>query len=382
MDHLKNIIYCNMKKHLSSKRRSKFIPVIALLLVTLNLSYNPVLAVSGDSGDPNYEYALKLKELGVFLGSDVGYELDRTPTRLEGLIMLIRLLGKETEAQKLSTEPSVFSDVPKWAIGYTNYAKQQQLTQGLSPTLFGTSDTLTLQQYTTFLLRALQYSDSKGDFTFDSAISKGISVGMLPGDSSKTTLFTRSNLAKISYTTLTLNIKQSNTSLAKYLVNVGSMDETTAIALQLIPNPAVIDGKTYVLKDPMFYDLGETNASIDVLSSATIQGASKNDVLDHYTTKTSETKSLITIPTKGYSNLIFRYITSRTTSNNKVTIYSGDWSMFSALSGKTPYKTLQASTTSVFISIDLSQMNNPETVTLELKTDGPGHLYLYNLYLN
>ena len=41
------------------------------------------------------QYAQALNVMGLFKGTDVGYELERQPTRLETLIMLIRLLGEE-----------------------------------------------------------------------------------------------------------------------------------------------------------------------------------------------------------------------------------------------------------------------------------------------
>ena len=39
-----------------------------------------------------------LSELGLFRGSEQGYELDRAPTRGEAAAMLVRLLGAEDEA--------------------------------------------------------------------------------------------------------------------------------------------------------------------------------------------------------------------------------------------------------------------------------------------
>ena len=43
--------------------------------------------------------ALELKELGIFKGvSEAEFELDRAPSRVEAIVMLIRVLGKENEA--------------------------------------------------------------------------------------------------------------------------------------------------------------------------------------------------------------------------------------------------------------------------------------------
>ena len=41
-----------------------------------------------------------LRDLGLFQGSDKGYELDRAADRAEAATMLVRLLGKEAEAKE------------------------------------------------------------------------------------------------------------------------------------------------------------------------------------------------------------------------------------------------------------------------------------------
>ena len=69
--------------------------------------------------------AASLKTLTLFRGSDTGYgegfDLQRPPTRMEALIMLIRLLGEESEALSC-TAYQPFTDVPDWALPYAAYA--------------------------------------------------------------------------------------------------------------------------------------------------------------------------------------------------------------------------------------------------------------------
>ena len=60
-----------------------------------------------------------LNKLGLFKGTENGYELDKNFTRAEGAAMLVRLLGKEKEV--LSAQPiGLFADVPAndWAAPY------------------------------------------------------------------------------------------------------------------------------------------------------------------------------------------------------------------------------------------------------------------------
>ena len=78
-------------------------------------------------------YAQALNHLGLFRGSDKGYELERTPNRQEALVMLIRLLGEEQAA--LAFDPvSPFNDLTNWVDGqrYIAYAYRMRYTNGMS----------------------------------------------------------------------------------------------------------------------------------------------------------------------------------------------------------------------------------------------------------
>ncbi len=61
------------------------------IIVTLNLAIVDVSAAESDTSDS----AEKLSKVGIFKGSNKGFELEREPSRLEGLVMFIRLIGKE-----------------------------------------------------------------------------------------------------------------------------------------------------------------------------------------------------------------------------------------------------------------------------------------------
>ena len=67
--------------------------------------------------------------MGLFLGTDHGYELDRAATRVEGVVMLIRMLGEE-EAALAYTGAQPFRDVPEWASKYVAYAYGMGYTKG------------------------------------------------------------------------------------------------------------------------------------------------------------------------------------------------------------------------------------------------------------
>lgn len=141
----------------------------------------PELEGAGSDGEPGpgqrdfaaeTEAAERLRALGLFQGvgtnpgGSINFDLGRAPSRMEALVMLIRLLGKETEATNGDWKHP-FADVPVWADKYVGFAYANRLTNGVSITQFGTG-TATSQMYLTFVLRALGYSDMDGtDFTWD-----------------------------------------------------------------------------------------------------------------------------------------------------------------------------------------------------------------------
>ena len=106
--------------------------------------------------------AASLKTLNLFAGTRNGFDLDRTGTRAEGAVMLIRLLGRESEAlSRKAVHP--FRDVPAWAAGQVGLLYQMGLTSGVSRTSFGSADPLTGRQFGAFILRALGYADGSED---------------------------------------------------------------------------------------------------------------------------------------------------------------------------------------------------------------------------
>lgn len=109
-------------------------------------------------------FALNLfRGVGTNADQTPNYALTREATRAEALVMLIRLLGKEEEAVGGSWKHP-FTDVPAWADQYVGYAYETGLTRGTGATTFGTGN-VTAQQYMTFVLRALGYTDSDTDST-------------------------------------------------------------------------------------------------------------------------------------------------------------------------------------------------------------------------
>ncbi len=170
--------------------------------------------------------------LGIFNGSEKGFELERIPTRAEGAVMLVRLLGQEDCALHAElTHP--FQDVPDWANPYVAYLYQEGLTGGTSSTTFSPNDSLSVEQYMSFLLRALAYSETGGDFTWHESLKKALQLGILDTAAYtqlNSTQFRRDEMVWISYLALQSKLKNQDYTLLEKLVEKDQVISSAAAA--------------------------------------------------------------------------------------------------------------------------------------------------------
>lgn len=206
-----------MKKHIIS----------IMLCVTLCFCISPAVAFAATERDTSFEKGLAedLKALGLFKGvSATEFDLNRNPTRVEAIVMLIRLLGKESDALNNTSTHHPFTDVPAWADSYVGYAYQMGLTNGSSATKFGTGSASSAM-YITFVLRALGYSDANGeDFVWNAPFALARSVGILP-NCVNTENFWRADIVSVSYAALNAKLKHNDLTLAQKLVQVGALSQ-------------------------------------------------------------------------------------------------------------------------------------------------------------
>lgn len=189
--------------------------------------------------------AKALKSLGLFRGvSDTEFDLDRSPTRVEALVMLIRTLGNEKEATGGNWKHP-FSDVPSWADKYVGYAYEKGLTKGVSDTEFGTGNA-SAATYVTFMLRALGYSDSVGDFSWQDPFGLAKTAGILP-ETVDLEDFLRADVVEISFSALKAKIKDSKDTLGDRLISMGAF---TANDLKLATTLAPGGGRQIFVRDP------------------------------------------------------------------------------------------------------------------------------------
>jgi len=103
--------------------------------------------------DPQAQ-AEMLQKLGLFLGTDKGFELDRAMSRVEAAAMLCRFLGGAEEAAQGSFSHP-FTDVPAWADNAIGWLYQNKLTYGVTKTKYGANQPLDADQFSAFLSRAV-----------------------------------------------------------------------------------------------------------------------------------------------------------------------------------------------------------------------------------
>lgn len=190
------------------------------------------LAVSAAAADFT-GCADQLQALGLFHGSEQGYELDRAPTRAEAAVMLVRLLGEEQDALALEYA-APFTDLDSWQQPYVQYLYDNGLTSGVSATAFAPEELCSAQMYAAFVLRALGYTEAGGDFTYDGVLDFAGQAGLYDPAVIDTADFLRDDVAAASYTALSLPVKGSGQTLLDRLVEDGAVDAQAAAPVQAL----------------------------------------------------------------------------------------------------------------------------------------------------
>lgn len=224
-----------MNRQSGTFNRRTFYKVSSLLLVVLIAfsSFSFGLAKAPEYGAS----AIHLYELGVLTGSDKGFELDRAPTRLEGLIILIKLLGEADDITYYSGWASPFTDVPDWGKDWVTYAYNEGLTSGIGGGQFGSNELMQARSYMTFLLKALDYDPDMGDFTWESSLDKAYEIGMINFEEKvilETQPFLRDHVAYLSERALMQQMQGQNVTLAEHLVFNDAIDRKPAEKIGLV----------------------------------------------------------------------------------------------------------------------------------------------------
>lgn len=171
-----------------------------------------------------------LRSLRLFQGSGSGFgegfDLHLAPTRGEGLVMFLRILGEEQQALAC-TGSHPFTDVPAWLDRYVAWAYAQGYANGVSPDQFGCEMRLSSVEYEEFLLRALGYSVAGVD-DYNTSLERALTCGALTAGEFamlRNEPFLRAQVAYISYYTLDMPVSGGSQTLAQRLIGAGVMTE-------------------------------------------------------------------------------------------------------------------------------------------------------------
>lgn len=182
-----------------------------------------------------------LKTMGLFRGTDVpfgfGYDLESAPTRIQGLVMFLRLIGEEQSALSYPGSGITFADVPEWAIPYVAYAYDKGYTKGQEidsqwRVVFGSNQLLAPRDYMTFLLRALGYAEGTA-FTWENAIADAQRLGVLTEGEVRLLEgepFLRAQVAYLSYMSLSCQMAGESGTLLDKLTAGGVVSAEAARA--------------------------------------------------------------------------------------------------------------------------------------------------------
>ena len=191
------------------------------------------------SDAPDYNaMAGALKKMNLFRGSYTGYgsgfDLEVAPTRLQALIMFIRVLGEE-EAALANTELPPFSDIyPNTnAARYVGYAYKMGYTGGYKDGTWRPGGATNIYQYSAFLLRALGYSSSSD---ISNAPQQAQVINLMSETELNTIInepFLRAHLVYLSYNALDVPMADNGIPLKDVLISKDvftAEDYTAAIA--------------------------------------------------------------------------------------------------------------------------------------------------------
>ncbi len=166
-----------------------------------------------------------LKLLNLFQGSDTGYgngyNLEQYPTRMQALVMFIRVLGEEEEALAC-TSPCPFTDIT-WGHSYAAYAYEKGYAVGYGDGRFGAGNTVDATSYMEFLLRAMGYSKAGVD-DWSTAMERAADLGVITAgerDAIASMPFHRAQVVYLSYRSLEATLSDGSTSLSDQLIRSG-----------------------------------------------------------------------------------------------------------------------------------------------------------------
>ena len=147
------------------------------------------------------------------------------PTRIQALIMFLRVLGEEDAALAYTGPALPFTDIQPGSNSakYVGYAYAKGYTNGYTATLWRPNQTVSLNQYTEFLLRALGYS-SVTNTDLSDTLDRAVSAGLINSKESAALAkvsFLRAELVYLSFRSLDATVSGTMDTLSDTLIAKG-----------------------------------------------------------------------------------------------------------------------------------------------------------------
>ena len=201
--------------------KKRIVSLVVVVCIMLGFTIPAEAAYAKSPAEPLADilYAENLfKGTGMTERDEPIYQLYGSVTRAQAITMLVRILGKESEAlENQESYETPFTDVPVWAVPYVGYAYENRLTSGTSATTFGPDLYIPANQFLTFCLRALGYS-SEIDFTYADPYAFAQSVGFMTAmEYVEKPAFNRGDMVLLSCDALLCNRKDSKKTLGTTL---------------------------------------------------------------------------------------------------------------------------------------------------------------------
>ena len=124
----------------------------------LMISVPALAATAQNAADDEQTAAQVLYDLGLFKGTDKGFELDRALNRAEGAVMLTRFLGGEQEAMT-GKYISPFTDLDNWVKPYLGWLYENGLAKGTAAAAYSPGQDMLYGHFILLMGRSLDIYD-------------------------------------------------------------------------------------------------------------------------------------------------------------------------------------------------------------------------------
>ena len=208
--------------------KKRIFALVLILALMLGLS-----TTAGAYTNKQLRAAEALYHLDLFRGRTTAgkdFDLDGGLNRAEGTLMVIRLLGKETEAYTRDVANTPFPDVADFWGGkcqFIAYAYETGLMKGVTTTVKGVT-TLTFEprapmsdrMFLTLILRVLGYQDGADNYIWKNAWTLAYEAGLVDS-AEKDDNFTRGDAVQVAWKAMGAKLQDSGKTLAQKLMGEG-----------------------------------------------------------------------------------------------------------------------------------------------------------------